>query len=244
MNFISNIFESRSEKNGIFYNKIVEILGFKPKNISIYRKAFIHSSAQKKDVLGNDVNYERLEFLGDSVLNTVISDYLYSEAPSENEGYLTKMRSKIVSRKNLNAIGEELGLLDILESKVKPEFTGKNVYGNLFESLIGAIYIDKGFKKSAAYIHKNVIKKNVDLNKLEKHIASYKSLIIEWCQKNKYSVEFVEKPDDGCDTEKHFSIHLKIDDKTIGRARETSKKRAEEKAAKRAYFALQDKIQP
>ena len=234
--------KSRSEKDGIIYEKLNAVMGFKPKNLSIYEKAFIHSSAKKKDSFGNNVNYERLEFLGDSILGAIISCYLFDEAPHGDEGYLTKMRSKIVSRKNLNLLGENLGLIDLLVSKVDHKHVGTNIHGNLFEALIGAIYLDRGYKFCETFIYSKIIEPHVDLKKLEGKIISYKSLIIEWCQKRHYNFEYHVAEEDGVDGLKYFEIRLCINNENIAKAREVSKKKAEEKASRRAYYALQNYI--
>ncbi len=239
MSFIKNIFESRS-KNGILYSKITAIVGFKPKNLAIYEKAFTHRSAQLKDDFGNDVNYERLEFLGDSILGAVISCYLFDQAPNADEGYLTKMRSKIVSRKHLNQLGEDLGLIEMLKSNVSQNHVGLNIHGNLFEALIGAIYLDRGFDACENFIYKKIIDPYIDLKSLETKIASYKSFLIEWCQKNKHSFHFENVEEDGLDGLKYFSVKFFINNENISKAREVSKKKAEEKAARRAYYALQN----
>jgi len=245
MKFFKQILnESRSQEDGIFFQKIQPIIKVKLKSLSIYKQAFTHSSLKIKDDEGKFISYERLEFLGDSVLGAVISTYLYENAPHGDEGYLTKMRSKIVSRKNLNLIGENFDLTDLTLSEIPTEKLGKNINGNLFEALIGAIYVDRGFKACQAFIYKKVIREDVDLAKLEKRVMSYKSLMIEWCQKNKFPFEFVVEDDFGKDEEKHFAVKLMINNEISGKARETSKKRAEEKASQRAYFSFQNDIKP
>lgn len=241
MNFFRQILnESRSHRDGIFFNKIQKILKVKKTSLPIYKQAFTHSSLKIKDDKGHFVSYERLEFLGDSILGAIISTYLFENAPQEDEGYLTKMRSKIVSRKNLNLLGERFQLTDLILSNIPTENLGKNINGNLFEALIGALYVDKGFKACEAFIYKKVIQEDIDLAKLEKRVMSYKSLMIEWCQKNKFTFEFVVEHDSGIDEEKHFAVKLIINNEVSGKARETSKKRAEEKASQRAYFAFQN----
>lgn len=245
MKFFKHILnESRSERDGIFLRKIQEIVKVKLNSLPIYKQAFTHRSSKIKNEEGLTVSYERLEFLGDSILGAVISTYLFENAPYGDEGYLTKMRSKIVSRKNLNLLGQGLNLTDLVLSEIPNEKLGKNINGNLFEALIGAIYLDKGFKACEAFIYKKVIQKDVDLVKLEKRVMSYKSLMIEWCQKNKFTFEFVIEDDIGKDEEKHFSVKLIINNEVSGKARETSKKRAEEKASQRAYFTFQNYINP
>lgn len=113
--------------------EINQILGFKPKDIKYFRKAFTHRSMNIKDSEGNAINYERLEFLGDAMLSAVIASHLYLEVPSGDEGYLTKMRSKIVSREHLNELGKDLGLITLVESKIPKGQFGDNIHGNLFE---------------------------------------------------------------------------------------------------------------
>ena len=233
---------SRSQEDGIFFEKITKILGFQPKELKYYRKAFTHRSANKLDEKGNPFNYERLEFLGDAMLGSVIAAHLYNEVPSGDEGYLTKMRSKIVSREHLNELGRDFNLLQFVESKVNSSQFGENIHGNLFEAFIGAIYLDKGFTYCEKFIQNKIIKQYVDIAKLEGKVISYKSLIIEWCQKEKvpFAFDFIE--DNGQAGQKYFSVKLSINNKIIAKARATSKKKAEEKAAQRAYFVFQEKI--
>ncbi|WP_185782177.1 ribonuclease III [Croceivirga lutea] len=242
MKLVPKIFNSHSEIDGNFFLEMKRILGFKPKNLAIYKKAFLHRSLNQKDEEGNPLNYERLEFLGDSMLGTIISKHLYNEVPDGDEGYLTKMRSKIVSRKHLNELGKDLGLLDFVESKIPKNHFGENIHGNVFEALVGAIYLDKGYRYCEKFIQKRVITPYVDIEQLENQVISYKSLVIEWCQKMKKTFHYNVFEDNGNEEQKHFGVKLSIDDKIVAKARATSKKKAEEKASKRAYFALQDKI--
>jgi len=242
MSLISKIFNSHSNKGGDFYLGITHILGFKPKSIDIYRKAFLHRSANRKDTDGNPMNYERLEFLGDSMLGTIISKYLYNEVPLGDEGYLTKMRSKIVSREHLNELGKDLNLIKYVESRISKSHFGDNIHGNVFEALVGAIYLDRGYHYCEKFISERVIEPYVDIELLEGKVISYKSLIIEWCQKQKKQFHYNVYEDTGNDTLKHFAVKLSIDHIVVSKARATSKKKAEEQASKRAFFALQKKI--
>jgi len=242
MNFPSNIFNSHSKEDGDFFLGISNILGFKPKKLSIYKKAFLHRSANVRDKNGLPLNYERLEFLGDSMLGTIISRYLYNEVPNGDEGYLTKMRSKIVSRKHLNELGKDLNLISFVESRIPKSHFGDNIHGNVFEALVGAIYLDRGYDYCEKFINDRVIKPYVDIEQLEGKVISYKSLVIEWCQKQKKEFNYKVYEDTGKDPLKHFAVKLSIDDRVMAKARATSKKKAEEKASKRAFFALQDKM--
>lgn len=245
MNLIKKIFtkKSRSIEDGIFFDNIKKILGFEPKNLNCYKKAFTHRSSNKLDSKGNPINYERLEFLGDAMLSAVIAAHLFKKAPLGDEGYLTKMRSKIVSRGHLNELGKDLNLIQHIESKVQVQHFGENIHGNLFEALVGAIYLDLGYPYCEKFIQKRVIIPYVDIAKLEGKVISYKSLVIEWCQKEKKQFHYDVYEDNGIGGERFFGVKLSIDDKVIGKARATSKKKAEEKASQRAFFAFQEKIE-
>jgi ribonuclease-3 len=232
-----------SNQDGVFFGQLTNILGFKPDSEIYYRHAFTHRSANKLDENGYPISYERLEFLGDAMLGSVIAAHLYKEVPTGDEGYLTKMRSKIVSREHLNELGRDFKLVQFIQSKVNPSHFGDNIHGNLCEAFIGAIYLDKGFPYCEKFIHEKIIKPYVDIERLEGKVISYKSLIIEWCQKEKINFKFEVFEDDGKEGVKHFGVKLLMDNEVISKARATSKKKAEETAAKRAFFALQDRIE-
>lgn len=244
MRFIKKILSksSRSNEDGIFFDTIEKILGFKPQKIAFYKKAFTHRSSNKLDVKGNPMNYERLEFLGDAILSAVIAAHLFNKAPAGDEGYLTKMRSKIVSREHLNELGRDLNLILFIESKVPTTNFGENIHGNVFEALIGAIYLDRGYDYCEKFIQKRVIVPYVDIARLEGKVISYKSLLIEWCQKEKKSFHYDVFEDNGITGERLFGVKLSIDGKVVAKSRAASKKKAEEIASKRAYFAFQEKI--
>ncbi|WP_340076988.1 ribonuclease III [Leptobacterium sp. I13] len=243
MSGIKKILNPRSNDDGDFFLKIKAIIGFKPKKLHYYHKAFTHRSANIKDKKGNPLNYERLEFVGDVMLGAIISNYLFNQVPSGDEGYLTKMRSKIVSREHLNELGKDLNLIALLKSKIPRNNFGENIHGNIFEALIGAIYLDKGFKYCEKFVYSRVIEPYVDIEQLEGKIISYKSLLIEWCQKTKKSFYYEVYEDDGNEEIKHFAVKLHIDRRVITKARATSKKKAEEKVSKRAYYVLQAHIE-
>ena len=243
MNYIQNILNLRHKNNNKLSASLEPILGFKPKKIHYYERAFTHRSTNKKDDKGNPFNYERLEYVGDAILGAVVAHYLYVSILDANEGYLTKMRSKIVSRSHLNKIGKSLDLISLLNSKLDHAKFGDNIHGNLFEALVGAVFLDRGYNISEQFIFNSVIDPHVDLDQLEGKVISYKSLMVEWCQKEKMKIHYARCQDEGVDEVKHFSVLLKIDGKTIAKARATSRKKAEEKVSQRGYFALQDKIQ-
>ena len=240
---IKDIFNPRTEKDGDFFVTIKKILGFKPKDITIYEEAFTHRSMNEKNSNGVRQNYERLEFLGDAMLGAVIASHLFMEVPDGDEGYLTKMRSKVVSREHLNELGRDLNLISLLKTSIPTEQFGGNIHGNVFEALVGAIYLDRGYKYCEKFIRRRVIKPYVDIERLEGKVISYKSLFIEWCQKNKKPFKFIVYDDTGADELKHFAVKLQLEDKIVAKARATSKKKAEERAAKRAFYKLQTAIE-
>lgn len=243
MSALKKIFNSRSDKDGSFFMRMHSIIGFKPKDLSIYEKAFTHRSLGRKTSEGNPLNYERLEFLGDAMLGSVIAAHLFNVVQGGDEGYLTKMRSKIVSRKHLNELGRELNLSRYVKANIPTENFGSNIHGNLFEALVGAIYLDRGYTYCEKFIDKRVIEPYVDIEKLEGRIISYKSVLIEWCQKEKRTFKFESFEDTGQDSLKHFGVRLFIDGKVAARSRATSKKKAEEIASKRTFYAFQHEIQ-
>tara|TARA_B110000091_G_scaffold192317_1_gene216643 strand:+ start:1024 stop:1761 length:738 start_codon:yes stop_codon:yes gene_type:complete len=242
MNFIRKIVQSRSLEDQELRSELKKLLNFSPSNINKYKKAFTHRSVQMFDKKGIPINYERLEFLGDSILGSVIAAYLYKKVPTGSEGYLTQMRSKIVSREHLNELGKDLNLIRFVKSNIDQSNVGDNIHGNIFEALIGAIYLDQGYKFCQKFIHENVIVPYVDIEKLEGKITSYKGLIIEWCQKQKKKYKFETYEDSGNESIKHFSVKISIDGEQIAKGRATSKKKAEEQASKRVYYAFQSQI--
>lgn len=242
MKFFKNIKKSRLSKDEIFCSQIKKILGFRTKNIGIYKNAFTHPSLQLKDKEGNPINFERLEYLGDSILGAIIANYLYQKVKSGDEGYLTQMRSKIVNREHLNELGKDLDLIQFLHTSIPASKVGPNVHGNIFEAFIGAIFIDKGYDFTAKFVHKKVIIPYVDIQKLEGKITSYKGVMIEWAQKNKKTIKFEGYEDSGNQNVKHFSVKLYINSQIISKGRATSKKRAEEMASKRAYYSIQESL--
>jgi ribonuclease-3 len=244
MNLIRKILnQSSTQDDREFYVAMQRLLKFSPKQLEFYQKAFTHRSLKKVDKNGEPYNYERLEFVGDAMLGSVIASYLFIKVPNQSEGYLTQMRSKIVSREHLNELGKDLNLISFVKSNIPKNNIGDNIHGNIFEALIGAIYLDRGYDYCNKFIYDKVIVPYVDIPKLEGKITSYKGLIIEWCQKNKKKYFIDTYEDTGNEPVKHFSVKIKIDDIQIAKGRSTSKKKAEEQASKRVYFTFQKQIE-
>ena len=213
-----------------------EVLGFFPKDLTLYKTAFTHKSATfRKD--GKRINNERLEFLGDSILDAVISDYLYRNYPSAKEGFMTEMRSKIVNGEKLKELARLLKLNDFIIQKgnvTKGSIT--KIHEDAFEALIGAIYLDKGYYKTYKFVKSKVLEMYIDFEDLEDLNLNYKSQLIEWAQKIKKSVSFVSK--DHPEELKCFSSEVIFDYQVIGTGKGHSKKEAEQNAAKDAISFL------
>lgn len=181
-----------------------------------------------------------MEFLGDSILGSIISTHLFQIYPDENEGYLTQMKAKIVSRKNLNKLGEELRLTNFLQNNSNNSPLSENIFGNLFEALIGAIYLDLGYETCRKVVLKRLLTPN-EINKLENKIGSYKSLLLEWSQKQKSVIRYETIEELLPNKTICFRSFIWLNDEKITSASDTSKKKAEEKAAQRAFYTLNKK---
>ncbi|MGB0176445.1 MAG: ribonuclease III [Owenweeksia sp.] len=228
---------SRFKKDGNFFFEIEKVTGFRPRTESYYELAFRHSSASRQN-RGRKFNNQRLEFLGDAILGAVVANFLYEQYPKAGEGFLTSMRSKIVSRKHMNQLAIQIGLHKMLVKKTPRNTQAKSIYGDAIEALIGAIYLDRGYEACQLFIEEKVLKQHVDLKRLENRIASHKGALLEWGQKNKHQIVFDVT---GCWGESHarkYEITVILDGKAIGTGKGTSKKRAEEEAARLAYQSI------
>lgn len=242
-NWLTKYSKQSSGKKDDWSLVLREILGFTPNNSNLFEAVFIPRSAQYRNKHGKFINYERLEFLGDAMLGAVIAEYLFNKAPEEKEGYLTQMRSKVVSRKHLNHIGNNLKLRSFIPKEFSRKITlGADVDGDMFEALVGAVYEDRGFDKCREFINRVVIKPHIDIKSLEKRITSYKSLVLEWSQKNKLTLEFNTFEEQNAEDITIFVSIVRINGKITAKGRGTSKKKAEEKAARRTYYVNQNRL--
>lgn len=216
-----------------FYLFLKDLIGFYPGKLSFYDIAFTHRSASRLDTQGNVVNNERLEYLGDAVLGAVIADFLYNRFPQEDEGFLTKMRSKLVNRAILTNLTYEMGLNVFIDSNANNAIDKSHIYGDVLEALIGAIYLDRGYDASRYFIIKRIIPRYIDLYELEQLDTNFKSKLIEWSQKNKKQVKFEtqEEYPNGSKQPKFVAI-VEIDDKILGKGTGSSKKEAQQNAAR------------
>ncbi|MBN1119023.1 MAG: ribonuclease III [Bacteroidales bacterium] len=215
-----------------------KIIGFKPRHTELYHLAVIHKSAASKVYHNPKLNNERLEFLGDAILDSIVAEHLYYKYPDRDEGFLTQLRSKIVNRETLKRISIKLGLANMVEAKVAND-NHKSVYGDALEAIIGAIYLDKGYKKTKKFILERIIDHHINLKKLAETEIDFKSRIIEWGQKNKKDINFTCQEESNKDNRNpQFISHLLIADKIIGMGSGTSKKEAEQNAARQALNDL------
>jgi ribonuclease III len=214
------------------------ILGFRPGKPELYQLALIHKSAAHKLYNNPKLNNERLEFLGDAVLDSIVAELLFKTFPDRDEGFLTQLRSKIVNRETLKRISLKLGIGNLVISSVSSD-NHKAVYGDALEAIIGAIYLDKGYKKTKRFILERIIDHHINLKKLAETEIDFKSRIIEWGQKNKKEISFTCHEDDSSKS-KHpvFISHLLIFDNLAGMGTGSSKKEAEQNAAKQALQSI------
>ncbi len=222
-----------------FYSFIKALTGFSPLKFKLYDIAFIHKSASSVDRMGNVVNNERLEYLGDAVLGAVVADYLYNRFPGKDEGFLTQLRSRIVNRSYMTQLTFRMGLNRFVLSNTNSVNESSHIYGDVLEAFIGAIYLDNGYAAAKHFITKKIFSQFIDINELERSDTNYKSQLIEWGQKNKKNVEFntVAKTDSGGDKAPFLSEVL-IDGEKAGSGEGYSKKEAQQNAAKTAMAKL------
>jgi len=182
-------------------------------------------------------NNERLEYLGDAVLSTVVAEYLFKKYPNKDEGFLTKMRSKIVKRKTLNSIADKMGL-DIILSSYSQGRMSTSMMGNALEALLGAIYLEWGYDKTKDYIIQHILMKFLDIHHLEATDDNYKSRLLEWCQKNNHSINYATLSKFKMNKRDRFKVAVVIDGKQVSTSEDFNKKAAEQSASKLALGTL------
>ncbi|MEA3452120.1 MAG: ribonuclease III [Bacteroidota bacterium] len=219
---------NKKEKR-IFKASLKKILGFKPSNLDLYVKAFIHKSATITDKNGKTLNNERFEFLGDAILDNVISNILYKKYPKFDEGLLTKTRSKLVNTNQLSIYSKKLNLQNFLVINNNNKLNKKHLYADSFEALIGAIFLDKGFKKTYKFIEKTIIGKLTNLEKILNTELNHKSRLLELSQKENFSVTFETFENE--ENTKQFIANILINNKLTSKGLGSNKKEAEQNAA-------------
>jgi ribonuclease III len=231
----------------LIYNKkerrlaaaIKMIVGRKPLNLSLYKLAIRHSSAAEDIGNGVKASNERLEYLGDAVLGTIIAEHLFLKFPYRDEGFLTETRSRIVNRESLNQIGLKIGLGKIVESELsqKGMYMHKSIYGDTLEALVGAVYLDRGYEFTKNFIHSRILT-HFDIDHIIKTTINFKSKIIEWAQKNNQELEFTLTGVQGNQRYKEFIVNLSVNKEPTAEGKGPTKKKAEQEAARIACEKL------
>ena len=220
------------------YQSIKNILGFYPGNIFIYKLAFLHKSASQESRKGMKLSNERLEYLGDTILSTVVADFLFKKYPYNDEGFLTELRSKIVSRANLNKLSKKMGLHLLIQRDNESNNLYRSIEGDTFEALIGAIYLDKGFNFTYRVIIHRIIQVHLDIDELEHKQWNFKSKLIDWTQRERKTVGFNVVGVIGSGYTKQYKVDLTVDGETVASGQDYSIKAAEQLAAEKAYLML------
>jgi ribonuclease-3 len=224
-----------------FLNKLKNILGFVPGNAALYKMAFRHRSVAKVLQNGTRSSNERLEFLGDAILGSVIAELLFKSYPYKEEGFLTEMRSKIVNRANLNQLARKMGFDQLIvfdQKMVNIQTKHHSMLGDAFEALIGAIYLDKGYNYTKDFLIKRIVKPYIDIHTLELTETNFKSKLIEWCQRQGKDFTFDMVENEVGESAKLFTIKVVVDGEVYGVGRDYNKKNAEKLAAEKACEAL------
>lgn len=233
-------FRKDYRQNKRYYKILDDVFGIRPDNIELYKLALIHRSASlHADESDLPVNNERLEFLGDAILEAIVSDYLFIEFPDKSEGFLTQIRSKIVSRASLNEIAVKIGLDRHVIVQYSNNHIQKHLYGDALEAMIGAIYLDKGYDFVNRLVINEILGKNLNLNRVSQVETDFKSRLIEWCQKHKVRVVFDTSPSEHHhDHAPSFVSRVVIGNEPLGSGKGLSKKEAEQKAANESMAAI------
>ena len=214
------------------------IFGFRPGNISLYKLAFLHKSAGHETGGGITVNNERLEFLGDAILDAIIADFLFKKFPTRDEGFLTEMRSKIVSRVQLNKLSQKLGLDELIKLDSNSNGQYRSYGGDAFEALIGAIFLDKGYLFTRKILLNRIINHYLDLELLENQELNYKSKIIEWAQKERKQLQFKVIDEVGSGYKKQYIVAVVVDGTAVAQSQHYSIKGGEQLAAEKAWMQI------
>ena len=216
------------------------MLGFVPGNLSLYRLAFRHKSVAQSVKKGVKNSNERLEFLGDAVLGSVVAEVLFKLYPFEDEGFLTELRSKIVNRVNLNQLARKLGFEQLIQydNRMVNSTRQSSLLGDAFEALIGAVYLDKGYDFTKNFLVNHIIKSHIDIHRLEQTETNFKSKLIEWCQRHGKDITFELIENKEGESNKLFTVQASIDGEIMGTGKEFNKKNAEKLAAEKACEAL------
>jgi len=237
---IAKFYKIYISRERAYVKKLKNLLGFVPGNLSLYRMAFRHKSVATNVKKGVKNSNERMEFLGDAVLGSVVAEVLFKLYPYKDEGFLTELRSKIVNRANLNQLARKMGFEQLIEydNRMVGNTRQGSLLGDAFEAIIGAVYLDKGYEFTRNFLIDRIIKSHIDIHTLEQTETNFKSKLIEWCQRHGKDISFDLVENKEGESTKLFSVHAIIDGEVLGLGKEFSKKNAEKLAAEKACEAL------
>ncbi len=236
MRFIFRIFNLYLSKDKLLAKRLRQLIGFTPANLAIFKLAFSHKSTASEKAYAIQ-NNERLEYLGDAILGTIVAEYLFKKYPNSNEGFLTKMRSKIVKRKSLNLIGDKMGL-DVLLNEYNQTRISRSMLGNAVEALVGAVYLEKGYDVTSRFVVKKILRNYVNIHELERFDDNYKSQLLEWCQKNGQTVSYKLLARYKYEKRDRFKVAVMINGNRLATADDFNKKSAEQTASEKAMIAI------
>lgn len=219
-----------------FARSVASIIGFTPRNLQIFKQAFSHKSTSEPKFHTVTSN-ERLEYLGDSVLSTIVAEYLFKKYPNSDEGFLTKMRSKIVKRKTLNRIADDMGIDVVLQENNETRLSD-SMKGNALEALVGAIYLEKGFDTTKQIVISKILRRHLNIHDLEDKDDNYKSQLLEFCQKNGNEIDYRVMERFKMENRDRFKIAVYVDGKEIATGEDFNKKSAEQNASYKALKSL------
>lgn len=229
----------RKDKELFF--QLRNILGFFPGNIEYYKQALMHKSIRHRNAKGKPVNNERLEFLGDAVLDAIVGDIVFKHFPGKREGFLTNTRSKLVSRETLGKLAKEMGIDKLILASAYNQSHNSYMEGNAFESMIGAIYLDRGYDICMKFIEKKILSKLVNIDKVAYKVVNFKSKLIEWTQKNKVEIEYRMSGETRDENNSPvFYYEAILEGITIGEGKGYTKKEAQQQASKNSLEALKN----
>ncbi|MEJ7780340.1 MAG: ribonuclease III [Daejeonella sp.] len=234
---VSKLYKLYASPDRKYIRSLKNLLGFVPGNLRLYRMAFRHRSVAVELKNGTKNSNERLEFLGDAILGSVVAELLFKLYPYKNEGFLTEMRSKIVSRSNLNQLAKRLGLDELIEFDTRIlSYSNKqgSLLGDTFEAMIGAIYMDKDYNFTRDFLITRIIKPHVDIHTLELTETNFKSKLIEWCQRHGKDISFEIVANGEGENAKLFTVQVTVDGENCGLGRDYNKKNAEKLAAEKS----------
>ena len=232
------LFRKQTEKDQRVSRYLKSIIGYSPRNYSLFKLATIHASAAKANSQGIKESNERLEYLGDAILGSVVAEYLFKKYPYKDEGFLTEIRSRIVNRESLNQLGKKLGLQHIIEVNKKIPSPHKSIYGDTLEAIIGAVYLDRGYLYCQKFILQKLLEPYYDLEQIIKTNPNAKSTLIEWAQKENKEVEFETVDVQSHFNRKEFTVKVIVDGEAISVGYGSTKKKAEQDAAQKSCDTL------